>query len=332
MPVRPFSARRLTAALAAAVALGACTRVEPVSDPGPTTIPPVAGPQTPPAAVAAPVPVPVAATGAATPAPPPGLGPGASSPEIQALEQRLSELRYDPGKVDGVFDATTGHAVMAFQKVQGLARSGRATPETMSALSTARVPDAMLPGGGAQRVEIDLRRQVLFLWQANSLVRILPVSTGTGKRYCVDGSCARAVTPGGSFRVGRKILGLRVSRLGKLYNPLYFNGGIAIHGSTSVPGQPASHGCVRIPMSSSLWFFHTVGPGTPVYVLGGPHAPVPFNEQAPGEAAPAGPAAPAAPPAPAPGDAPAPAAPPADPPSAPPAPPPDGLLPPILGL
>jgi hypothetical protein len=153
----------------------------------------------------------------------------------------------------------------------------------VSALSGASVPAAMLPGGGADRVEIDLPRQVLFLWQGNSLVRILPVSTGTGKRYCVDGACARAVTPGGSFRVSRKILGLRVSRLGQLYNPLYFNGGIAIHGSPSVPGHPASHGCVRIPMSASAWFFHAVPRGTPVYVVGGPRAPVPFNEPAPGQ-------------------------------------------------
>jgi hypothetical protein len=114
-------------------------------------------------------------------------------------------------------------------------------------------------------------------------VRILSVSTGSGKRYCVDGACATAVTPGGSFKAGRKIRGLRVSRLGKLYNPVYFNGGIAVHGSPSVPAGPASHGCVRIPMNSSLWFFDAIPSGTPVYVLGGKKAPVPFNEQAPGE-------------------------------------------------
>ena len=278
----------------------ACTRVEPVIDAAPptttstsTTAAPAAvapTPTTPAPAAASPKP-------AATPSPLPGLGPGASGPEVRTLEQRLAELKYDPGKVDGVFDGTTGHAVMAFQKVQGLGRTGRATPEVISALSGATVPAAMLPGGGADRVEIDLPRQVLFLWQGNALARILPVSTGTGKRYCVDGACARAVTPGGSFRVGRKILGLRVSRLGQLYNPLYFNGGIAIHGSNSVPGRPASHGCVRIPMSASRWFFNAVPPGTPVYVLGGERAPVPFNEQAPGDVGPAPAPAPVLPPA-----------------------------------
>jgi peptidoglycan hydrolase-like protein with peptidoglycan-binding domain len=224
----------------------------------------------------------------------PGLGPGARGPEVRTLEQRLSQLRYDAGRVDGVFDGATGHAVMAFQKVSGMARTGRATPDVVARAAGAAPPPPMLPSGGPDRVEIDLKRQVLLLWQGGALLRVLPVSTGTGRRYCVDGGCATAVTPGGSYRIGAKIRGLRVSRLGQLYNPLYFNGGIAIHGSTSVPAHPASHGCVRIPMFTSLWFFDTVPSGTPVYVFGGPRAPVPFNEPAPGEAPP-GPPPPALP-------------------------------------
>ena len=219
----------------------------------------------------------------ATTAPPPGLGRGSSGAEVLALEQKLAALRYDVGPVDGNFDATTGHAVMAFQKVAGLARTSRATDDVVAALATAQLPGPMFAEGGADRIEIDLPKQVLALWQGGQLVRTLSVSTGNNKRYCVDGSCAKAVTPGGSFKVLRKINGLRVSRLGKLYNPLYFNGGIAIHGSASVPGEPASHGCVRIPMTASKWFFDTVPVGTPVYVLGGSRAPVPFNEPVPGE-------------------------------------------------
>jgi peptidoglycan hydrolase-like protein with peptidoglycan-binding domain len=230
-----------------------------------------------------PLPTSPATAPGAPPAPLPGLGQGATGPEVLALEKRLAELRYDVGKVDGSFDATTHHAVMAFQKVQDLPRTARATPDVMAALPGATMPAALLPSGGADRVEIDLKRQVLLLWQGGNLVRTLSASTGTGKRYCVGGRCARAVTPGGSFRVTRKIRGLRVSRLGKLYNPLYFNGGIAIHGSPSVPAGPASHGCVRIPMSASLWFHQTVPSGTPVYVVGGVRAPVPFGEMAPGE-------------------------------------------------
>lgn len=220
-------------------------------------------------------------TATVPPPPPPGLGRESRGPEVTALEQKLTALKYDAGKVDDVFDAATGHAVMAFQKATGLPRSGRATDDVIAALQTAAEQPPLLAEGGPNRVEIDLKRQILLLYKDGSLLRVLSVSTGNNKRYCVDGRCATAVTPGGSFKVTRKIRGLRVSRLGKLYNPLYFNGGIAIHGSPSVPAGPASHGCVRIPMHASLWFFDTVPSGTPVYVIGGSRAPVPFNEEAP---------------------------------------------------
>lgn len=214
---------------------------------------------------------------------PAGLERGSKGPEVLALEQRLASMHYDTGKIDGTYDAMTAFAVMAFQKVEGLKRTGRATEDVVEKLRTASQPGAMLPAGGANRVEVDLKRQVLFLFKDGALHRVLPVSTGNNKRYCVNGDCAVAVTPGGSFRVSRKINGLRVSRLGKLYNPLYFNGGIAIHGAPSVPAYPASHGCVRIPMAVSKWFHDTVPIGTPVYVIGGRRAAVPFDEKAPGE-------------------------------------------------
>jgi peptidoglycan hydrolase-like protein with peptidoglycan-binding domain len=197
------------------------------------------------------------------------------------MEQKLADLKFDTGKVDGSFDAATGHAVMAFQKAFGLERSGKAGPELLDRIAKSGEPEPMLPAGGANRVEIDLKKQVLQLYKGGALVRVLSVSTGNEKRYCVEGECDVAVTPGGSFKVNRRIRGVRVSRLGELFNPLYFNGGIAMHGSPSVPAYPASHGCVRIPMNSSLWLFDNVPNGTPVYVLGGKKAPVPFNEQAP---------------------------------------------------
>lgn len=212
---------------------------------------------------------------------PAGLGQGARGAEVQELETRLAAQKYDPGKVDGYFDASTFHAVMTFQKVHGLKRTGRATDDVLQLIGRVGPPTAMLPTGGATRVEVDLPRQILMLFKGGELYKVVDVSTGSGKRYCVDGDCATAVTPGGSFKVFFRRNGLRVSRLGKLWNPLYFNGGIAIHGAPSVPAYPASHGCVRIPMYVSSWMPAHVPNGTPVYVIGGAKAAVPFNETAP---------------------------------------------------
>jgi peptidoglycan hydrolase-like protein with peptidoglycan-binding domain len=198
-----------------------------------------------------------------------------------ALETQLNAQKYDTGKVDGRFDLATFHAVMAFQKIHGLPRTGRATNDVLNKIGNVGAPGALLASGGANRVEVDLPRQILQLWKNGALYKVVDVSTGSGKRYCVDGECATAVTPGGSFKVFFRRNGIRVSRLGKLWNPLYFNGGIAIHGAPSVPAYPASHGCVRIPMYVSEWFPSQVPNGTPVYVIGGSKAAVPFNEAAP---------------------------------------------------
>ena len=220
-----------------------------------------------------------------------GLGQGTKGDKVLALQERLKELKYDITEPDGRFGDETYHAVMAFQKVNRLARTGRANVATLAAMDTAVDPAPLVPAGGADRIEIDLVGQYLGLYQGNTLVRLLSISSGSGKDFCVldpdtnKTECDKAITPGGSFRVARRVIGWRESKLGLLYNPLYFNGGIAIHGAASVPGYPASHGCVRIPMTSSQWFPELVADGTPVYVSGGAKAPVPLNAKAPGEKA-----------------------------------------------
>jgi len=204
-----------------------------------------------------------------------GAAPEGGSPAVRAVQRRLAELGYDIGVADGGLGDRTWHALMSFQKVEGLARTGRIDEATTSALATASRPGPLVPGGAATRVEIDLDRQVLFFWQGGALARVLNASTGSGERYCVAGECDVAITRPGAFRIGRKFNGLEVSRLGQLYHPMYFDGGIAIHGSPSVPAHPASHGCVRIPMYASGSFHTQVPSGTWVHVVGTPAGHVP---------------------------------------------------------
>jgi lipoprotein-anchoring transpeptidase ErfK/SrfK len=202
----------------------------------------------------------------------------AALPSVRTLQERLAELGYDVGTPDGRWGARTTYSLMAFQKVEGLTRDGQDGPETQAALAKASPPGPMVPGGAPTRIEIDVARQVMFHWVNGSLARILPVSTGNNERYCVDGDCSVAVTPGGSFRIGRKAAGLEVAPLGELWWPMYFNGGIAIHGSPSVPAYPASHGCIRIPMYAAPTFYDQVPAGTRVHVLNSPEAEAPPDE------------------------------------------------------
>lgn len=278
MPSPKLTLSRLVAgasAALAALALAAPTTATAQSPPGlgytPVQFTPNA-PATPtaPATPAAPVPpAPPSASVAPAAAPTVELGPGAQGQAVLDLEQRLAGLRYHVGAVDGTYDADTQYAVTAFQKVTGMSRTGRATPDTISTLhATTTPPPPLVPGGEPNRVEIDLTRQVLFLYNGGTLTSILPVSTGNGERFCNGGRCRNAVTNTGNFRIYRQARGWETSPLGRLYNPHYFDGGIAVHGSLSVPPTPASHGCVRIPMSAAEWFPTQAPIGTAVHVLG----------------------------------------------------------------
>lgn len=167
--------------------------------------------------------------------------------ERRQAEQRLWDLGYWAGPVDGKIDSASRQALIAFQKVEGRARTGNLTSTEFNALMIASRPRPRFDGYG--HIEIDLTRQVLFVIdETGTVTRILPVSSGNEGRYVDHGQVHRAHTPRGTFKVLRKINGWRQSSLGLLYYPSYILNGVAVHGSLSVPTYPASHGCIRVPM------------------------------------------------------------------------------------
>jgi hypothetical protein len=62
---------------------------------------------------------------------------------------------------------------------------------------------------------------------------------------------------------------------------VYFNYGIAVHGALNVPLQPASHGCIRIPLSLSPSFQDLVSVGDQVFVFDGVKQPEEYGAQKP---------------------------------------------------
>jgi lipoprotein-anchoring transpeptidase ErfK/SrfK len=195
----------------------------------------------------------------------PTLKQGDRGTAVRLLEQRLVAQRVDVGAVDGVFDGDLRHGVTAFQKSQGLGRTGLYDAATRTRLANPTPVRLRYPGTG-RAVEIDLAKQVLYLSEAGRLARIVDISSGNNELYTVDGITSRATTPLGRFRVTRKIDGVRISRLGELYRPAYFFQGWAIHGSPSVPTYPASHGCIRVTNSAQNRLFPLLTVGTPVSV------------------------------------------------------------------
>jgi peptidoglycan hydrolase-like protein with peptidoglycan-binding domain len=188
-----------------------------------------------------------------------------SGDAVRALQQRLVDLGYWMGEPDGTYGQLTRQAVMAFQKVEGLGRDGVAGPVTQERLAVAGRPTPR----GSDGLEIDLERQVLFVVQAGQVQWAINTSTGNGEAYTSSsGGEAVAATPPGQFRVQREIDGVREAPLGTLYRPKYFNGGLAVHGSGSIPANPASHGCARVTNSAMdmLWSSGAASIGTSVWV------------------------------------------------------------------
>jgi lipoprotein-anchoring transpeptidase ErfK/SrfK len=217
--------------------------------------------------------IPVQAEPAKVNLPDPGraLGIGSRGPSVLAYEQRLASLRFDPGPVDGVYDQQTAYAVDAVEKIYGLQRDGQVGPAVRLALSAFQWPKPMETHAEPDRIEVSLDKQYIVLYLHGWIRLITTTSTGGGYAFCGgDSGCQYAVTPPGRFTLQWYFNGWRTSKLGHLYKPYYFDGGIAIHGYPEVPNYPASHGCVRIPMKIADYFHTLVHDGIPVYVVGTP--------------------------------------------------------------
>jgi peptidoglycan/xylan/chitin deacetylase (PgdA/CDA1 family) len=194
------------------------------------------------------------------------LRAGATGREVAYLEKTLKETSYSPGPRDATFDYPTLQAVYAFEKTHRLTRDGVVTPAQMTRLALSRRPRAPRHKGRANFVDIDISRQVLFEVRKRKVRHTLPISSGNEENYVYNGVTYTAHTPRGAFVIERKIAGWRTSHLGRLYYPSYFVGGFAVHGSTSVPTSPASHGCVRLPMYVAKGFFYRNPIGRAVFV------------------------------------------------------------------
>jgi pyruvate/2-oxoglutarate dehydrogenase complex dihydrolipoamide acyltransferase (E2) component len=256
---------------------GACASFTPA----PGTVPPAAGAPAPPAPADA-----TTAPGATAPrtpapttAPPTSPAPeaaeaademlriGDSGPAVLEVQQRLSGLGFWLGEMDGHYGQLTRQAVMAFQKAEGLTRDGVAGPRTRQHLPAASRPEPRIAEG--DRIEVDLKRQLLLVVRGGQVQWTFNTSTGNGEAYDrPSGGTGIARTPRGRFEIERQINGIREAELGVLYRPKYFRGGIAVHGSGSIPAQPASHGCVRLSNAAMdlLWSSGVAPIGTEVTV------------------------------------------------------------------
>jgi lipoprotein-anchoring transpeptidase ErfK/SrfK len=187
---------------------------------------------------------------------PPSLSPGTTSPAVTQLARQLATLHYVVPSFSSTFSYDFVQSVYAFQKVQGLERTGAVDAHFWAKLQHPRIPQPRYREP-ANHIEIDKTHQVLYLVRGGKIALISPVSTAGIAGY---------YTPEGRFAIYRKVVGYDPSPLGVLLNPMYFVGGYAIHGNPSVPPYPASHGCIRVPNFVIYRLFSSEPYGETVYV------------------------------------------------------------------
>jgi lipoprotein-anchoring transpeptidase ErfK/SrfK len=174
-----------------------------------------------------------------------------------AADPRAAEQKKDAVTVASVAEKPEAEAIAG--KASGDKVVTIVAPEKMD-----RVPTPVTaPKGAGKKVRrkahrpslvarIDLTHQRMHVSAHGELVGTWKISSGRGGYE----------TPTGRFRpkwISRMHYSRKYDNSPMPYS-VFFNGGIATHGTTAVSrlGQPASHGCIRLKTKNARTFFHLV--------------------------------------------------------------------------
>jgi lipoprotein-anchoring transpeptidase ErfK/SrfK len=199
---------------------------------------------------------------------------GSGLDAVKRLQYRLLELGFWNAGIDGIYGLSTKQAVMAFQKWTGLTATSVTDATTAAFLNTTQCkPVAGRTTGDF--FEVDKTKQIAFVVRDGKVVYTFNVSTGNGKDYDEEDqrsggrATGVAITPSGDFKIYKeRDEKVYEGTLGSLYRPKFVVGGIAVHGSRSIPAYPASHGCIRVanPVMDLIWLENLLPQGAKVWI------------------------------------------------------------------
>src|SRR3954471_21875 len=177
---------------------------------------------------------------------------GSGGEKVKLLQRALARLGYVTSR-GGSYDDATTRAVVAYRKVNGMARIGSANSVIFRRLWAGRGGYKLRYPKAGKHVEFDWSRQVLVLADNGVAQRIYHASSGKPSTPTVFGT----------FRFYRKQPG--TNSHGMVHSN-YFIRGYAIHGYASVPTYAASHGCIRVPIPVAASIYNWINLGETIYV------------------------------------------------------------------
>lgn len=220
-----------------------------------------------------------------------------STTTIKEAQAIMNKFGIPAGPVDGSQGPMTRRGLCIFRYMSGLSVNRNLLDSTtLSKLrsynsaysSITKIPTKYTSSAQEKLVAhetcqaMTLSRKTSSTTNSHKFWRVMAISTGINEKECKSGSGTLVTcnTPNGTYWLGRTSLGWTCSSLypetckkqttgkylaygsyGNMYNFRSFHGGYGIHGSTSVPTYPASHGCIRVPVSDSDWMYANVGNG-----------------------------------------------------------------------
>jgi L,D-transpeptidase catalytic domain/Putative peptidoglycan binding domain len=182
----------------------------------------------------------------------PRASAGAHGLDVRLLQRGLSSLAYVT-PLNGRFDAATGRAVLAFRKVNGMARTMSADRTVFAKLFRDQGGFSLRYPKAGKHVEFDWTRQVLVFAEGGRPVRIYHASSGKPSTPTVFGA----------FHFYSKTPGTNAKGM---VDSNYFIGGYAVHGYAEVPPYAASHGCIRVPIPDAASIYAWIKIGDPIFI------------------------------------------------------------------
>lgn len=183
----------------------------------------------------------------------PALHAGQCGRVVKGFKKAMAKMGYVSS--DGsCFTDRTSREVLAYRKVNGMARTERAGRGLVKDVFGGRGGYHVRYPGAGEHAEAPLSKQVLVLTKGSKPFAIYPVSTGKPSTPTVTGHYHFYLRSPGYNSEG-------------MYYSFYWHNGYAVHGYAEVPTYAASHGCVRTYIADQPRIYYQLNYGESIFVF-----------------------------------------------------------------
>jgi hypothetical protein len=183
----------------------------------------------------------------------PALHQGQCGRVVKGFKKAMAKMGYVSGG-GSCFSGRTGREVLAYRKVNGMARTERAGRGLVEDVFGDHGGYHVRYPGAGEHAEVPLSKQVLVLAKGSKPFAIYPVSTGKPSTPTVTGRYAFYRREPGYNSEG-------------MYYSFYWHNGYAVHGYAEVPTYAASHGCVRTYIADQPRIYDQLHYGESIFVF-----------------------------------------------------------------